>query len=86
MPSKRSKMGSVVPLVEVLPDKRLPSEGDVLGHFLYLRSLKSTIDNLKTANVVIDSVLDIWDKAYIPSQEKRNIIRMFFAKKGLLQR
>lgn len=71
-----------LPLVEHLPTNRLPTELQVLGHFLWIQLQKREFDNNQTAKDVISAVKVIWDNAFIPMQDEHNAVRHFLKDKG----
>ena len=81
----RSKVG--VPLLEVLPDNRLPTELQVLGYYLWrMRNrLQKSVNSI--ARHVVQEVIDIWNAAYIPTICPENATRKFYKRKcGIVKR
>ena len=81
----RSKVG--VPLIEVIPDNRLPTELQVLGHYLWRMRNRCKKSVNAIARHVVQTVMTIWDAAYIPTISLQNATRTFYSKKsGILKR
>ena len=82
----RSKVS--VPLVEVIPKNRLPTELTVLGHYLWRinnkRYAQDPIGHI--ARGVLNEVLAIWNLAYIPTMTVENAYRKIKRKNGLIHR
>ena len=75
---------SNVPLVIEIPEKKLPTELQVLGHYLWL--LKQRIGKPRSsrdlAREAVKAVIKIWDKAFIPCADQRNALRLFFDRRN----
>ena len=70
---------SFIPLVECLPTNRLPTEIQVLGHFLWQRTLQICKRSPRTAALItVSEVLHIWKIAYIPVMDEKDVMRKFF--------
>ena len=76
----RSKVG--VPLLEVLPTNRLPTELQVLGHYLWRMRNRSKKSVKSIARHVVEKVIEIWNVAYIPTICPENATRKFSKRKG----
>ena len=75
--------------LDVIPKQRLPTELQVLGHYLYLLALETSNKDSVTmavATQVVDTVIEIWNTAFIPHNKKKNVLRQFFSKSGVLER
>ena len=77
-----------IPLIEHLPKNRLPTEIQVLGHFLWLRTLQTDRSSPRAAaTITVRHVMQIWDIAYIKTIKEANVLRYFFIlKSSLVQR
>ena len=78
---------SIVPLVIEIPGNKLPTEAQVLGHYLWL--LKMRVGKTRSkgfgrelAREAVKAVIQIWRKAFIPHTDQRNALRLFFDRKN----
>ena len=60
-------------LLESLPGNRLPTTLQVLQRFEWIRKSNSNSENNEIIDLLIEEILVIWNKAYIPTMVKRNI-------------
>ena len=82
----RSKIS--VPLVLKLPENKLPTELQVLGYYLWLKKQEiGKYSPTKIALVTLRAVMEIWNKAYIPFSDEKNIMRlMYFRENSVIKR
>ena len=82
----RSKLN--VPLVLELPQNRLPTELQALGHYLWLKQQEAgKYSAQKLALATARAVIKIWNKAYIPCCAQRNIMRqLYFRHNSIIKR
>ena len=62
-----------VKILEHLPGNRLLSTKQVLQRYEYIRKSNCTSKATEIYELLIQEVLAIWNKAYIPVMEKRNV-------------
>ena len=79
----RMRNKCAIPLVEHLPVNRLPSEIQVLGHYLWLRNqIPRSQPKEKYAKVsaakTAKAVQAIWSTAYIPAANHENIMKILY--------
>ena len=74
------KRRSTVPLVIEIPQNKLPTELQVLGHYLWLLNQRvgKPRSSRDLAREAVKAVIKIWDKAFIPCVDQRNALRLFF--------
>ena len=78
----------IVPLIPDIPENRLPTELQVLGHYLWQVKQSTAIRSKRNLAVnTARAVKNIWDRAYISCGEERSIIRQLFGNKdSVIQR
>ena len=72
--------GRSIPLLAEIPTNKLPTELQVLGHYLWLVKQQSN-NEYSPRNLALQAVqvvIAIWEKAYIPHSDQKNVLRHFF--------
>ena len=62
-----------VKLLENLPGNRLPTNLQLMQRYECIRKSYCNINTTDICEILVEEVLAIWNKAYIPVMEKRNI-------------
>ena len=68
-------MSRQIKILENLPGNRLPTTLQILQRYECIRKSDCTSKATEIYELLVQEVLTIWNKAYIPSMEKRNIKR-----------
>ena len=68
-------MSRQIKILENLPGNRLPTTLQILQRYECIRKSDCTSKATEIYELLVQEVLAIWNKAYIPSMEKRNIKR-----------
>ena len=76
-------MKRLIPLLERLPQKKLPTILQCLGYFLWKAQLERDRRKWRElAAETVEDIVQIWELAYIPYIALRNVMRKFFDSKN----
>ena len=77
-----------VPLVLELPQNKLPTELQALGHYLWLKQQEiGKYSAPKLALATARAITKIWNEAFIPCSAEQNIMRqLYFRHNSVIKR